>query len=328
MLVGLADSSSFLPHWTQPQIHLHWYEQPQYQQHNSPHHNHYPWCDGTYVGLITLFLSPPAEEEYSVNENERVSPTFSKNCNDFNRRRVVTTTATSWMTTIHSGPYHADATVDTSNSIVMSDTTTLYGLQQYLPSYDPTTTVRLFLCRHGETDYNRNHMIQGARIDPPINERGMEQAKLLGQTLYHTILRSSSSITTSNQPQTQQERHNSVIIAHSPLRRAKQTAEWVAEPFRHMKGTSQQSVLPQLPQQPLVSSTTALLRPLEGLAEVDFGSMAEGAPIHQYRTELWQLYTAWAVGKYNARMSAGGESGIEVTYHFRSTFILCCCCMY
>ncbi|KAJ1724454.1 hypothetical protein LPJ53_001295 [Coemansia erecta] len=39
----------------------------------------------------------------------------------------------------------------------------------------------LYLIRHGETEVNRRNCVQGSRIDPPLNERGVAQAKCLGQ---------------------------------------------------------------------------------------------------------------------------------------------------
>jgi Histidine phosphatase superfamily (branch 1) len=43
--------------------------------------------------------------------------------------------------------------------------------------------VRLFLCRHGQTENNRLRKVQGARIDAPINENGVQQAANLGKAL-------------------------------------------------------------------------------------------------------------------------------------------------
>lgn len=38
------------------------------------------------------------------------------------------------------------------------------------------TGKRLYIIRHGETDPNRNHIIQGSGLDAPLNERGRQQA--------------------------------------------------------------------------------------------------------------------------------------------------------
>lgn len=39
--------------------------------------------------------------------------------------------------------------------------------------------VRLLIARHGETDYNKNGLLQGRGIDAPLNATGFEQAKAL-----------------------------------------------------------------------------------------------------------------------------------------------------
>ena len=234
--------------------------------------------------LVRLFLSQP---QYH-------SPTTFSDRNDWSRRRVLTTTGITW-TTIHSWPQIADSTTVSAEDININVDVSSLNCLLDLPSYDPSTTVRLYLCRHGETDYNRNNIIQGARIDPPINDMGMEQAKLLGQTLYRSIAQPQSTTSNSN---------STMLILHSPLQRAQQTAEIVAEQLRITTSHDPPSS-PSIP-------TKTVIRPLDALTEVDFGSIAEGAPVQEYRTELLTLYTAWAVGNYNARMSAGGESGFEV----------------
>lgn len=44
--------------------------------------------------------------------------------------------------------------------------------------------IRIFLCRHGQTENNRLRKVQGARVDPPINANGVQQAINLGKTLH------------------------------------------------------------------------------------------------------------------------------------------------
>jgi len=39
----------------------------------------------------------------------------------------------------------------------------------------------LYVVRHGETEFNRNHMVQGRGIDAPLNEKGVSQAKALAR---------------------------------------------------------------------------------------------------------------------------------------------------
>lgn len=43
--------------------------------------------------------------------------------------------------------------------------------------------VRLYLCRHGETDYNAEGRIQGSGIDRPLSDVGLQQAECIGDAL-------------------------------------------------------------------------------------------------------------------------------------------------
>lgn len=43
------------------------------------------------------------------------------------------------------------------------------------------TDLTLYLVRHGETDYNRRRIMQGRRIDAPLNETGRAQAEALAE---------------------------------------------------------------------------------------------------------------------------------------------------
>jgi len=64
--------------------------------------------------------------------------------------------------------------------------------------------VTLYLVRHGETDYNRRGLMQGRRIDAPLNRLGMAQAQSLAGRFCDIPL-------------------DAVYV--SPLRRARETAE-------------------------------------------------------------------------------------------------------
>lgn len=70
-------------------------------------------------------------------------------------------------------------------------------------------SVRIYICRHGETENNRLGLVQGARIDPPINIRGRAQAQRLGEALSRAATKPS-------------------IFLHSPLLRATETTELAA----------------------------------------------------------------------------------------------------
>jgi broad specificity phosphatase PhoE len=50
------------------------------------------------------------------------------------------------------------------------------------PPADRPRPARLYLVRHGESTWNREHRIQG-QLDPPLSELGRHQAELLGRRL-------------------------------------------------------------------------------------------------------------------------------------------------
>lgn len=64
----------------------------------------------------------------------------------------------------------------------------------------------IYLIRHGQTDYNKNGIMQGAGIDSSLNETGMEQAKRLSFAM-------------------QDEKLEFDVVFSSPLLRALQTAQ-------------------------------------------------------------------------------------------------------
>jgi probable phosphoglycerate mutase len=43
--------------------------------------------------------------------------------------------------------------------------------------------IRLFIARHGETDYNKKGLLQGRGVDAPLNQTGIEQARHLATYL-------------------------------------------------------------------------------------------------------------------------------------------------
>ena len=94
--------------------------------------------------------------------------------------------------------------------------------------------MKIFLVRHGETDWNRAHKLQG-REDIPLNTNGIRQGKLCGQALESV--------------------HFSGAFS-SPLQRAVRTAELILEAGKEKHGD-----VPEL-------------RILEELTERDFGSAA------------------------------------------------------
>jgi len=71
---------------------------------------------------------------------------------------------------------------------------------------DDANMTKIILIRHGETDWNRDKIYRG-RIDIELNERGIEQASTLGETLKDVELEA---------------------IYSSPLKRAYKTAQIIA----------------------------------------------------------------------------------------------------
>jgi len=45
--------------------------------------------------------------------------------------------------------------------------------------------MELFIIRHGETDYNKNRIIQGRGVNAPLNETGRKQAQLFYESVRH-----------------------------------------------------------------------------------------------------------------------------------------------
>lgn len=77
-----------------------------------------------------------------------------------------------------------------------------------------------YIFRHGETDYNAQKRWQGQGIDIDLNKTGLKQAEDLAEKMQHLGLE---------------------IIYSSPLKRARQTAEFVAK-----KTNTQIKLLPEL----------------------------------------------------------------------------------
>ena len=70
---------------------------------------------------------------------------------------------------------------------------------------------KIYIIRHGQTDLNKNHVLQG-RVDEPLNEDGLRQAKFAA-ALLRTLDVSIDQVWS------------------SPLQRAKDTAEIIADEY-------------------------------------------------------------------------------------------------
>ena len=47
------------------------------------------------------------------------------------------------------------------------------------------STKKLFIVRHGETDFNKLGIVQGSGVDSPLNETGLEQARMFYEFYVH-----------------------------------------------------------------------------------------------------------------------------------------------
>mmetsp|Transcript_21280 Transcript_21280/g.43767 ORF Transcript_21280/g.43767 Transcript_21280/m.43767 type:complete len:373 (+) Transcript_21280:44-1162(+) len=136
--------------------------------------------------------------------------------------------------------------------------------------------VRLYLCRHGQTENNRLRIVQGARVDPPVNINGEAQATNLGLAL----------ACADPKPQ---------LFFSSSLLRAKMTAEIAANADK-----------------PASSRNRVKPKQLSSLAEIDFGPVADGQPISAVQEKMEKAYTKWAFGDVDFRPEGGGDNGREV----------------
>ena len=155
-----------------------------------------------------------------------------------------------------------------------------------------SNSIRLYLCRHGQTENNRLRKVQGSRVDPPLNENGKSQAMNLGRALSFA------------DPKPE-------LFFSSSLIRAKMTAEIAATAANTKKnnndgdGNVQTPLINQQQQQPPP-------RQLASLAEIDFGSFADGQSISAVQGKMAQTYARWGIGDVNYQGGGDGDSGSDV----------------
>jgi len=190
-----------------------------------------------------------------------------------------------------------------------------------LPPVKDGNIVRIFLCRHGQTEYNRLGLVQGARIDPTLNENGRLMANRLGIAL--SMLQ-------------HQNYGTPKIVLHSSLQRAKETAQIASFALSNYHAeidtlTSTSTFNNQIMQtsacypndmdikQMFISddsspqlSTKLSLDTLSSLGEIDFGPVSEGKSTNIARSAIYETYGAWATGLIDTVQDGGGESGRSV----------------
>lgn len=175
--------------------------------------------------------------------------------------------------------------------------------------------VRLYFCRHGQTENNRLRKVQGARVlDQPINDNGRIQSESLGTALARALLPQSGS-ESSMGTFTKKNVRPTVLFVSSPLQRAKMTAS-IAATQLVASGNSRR--IRRRPTSP--TATTVAIPPLDTLAEVDFGPLADGQPILLVQEKIAIAYATWASGRVDYRHEGGGDSGREVCVRERLIF--------
>lgn len=132
--------------------------------------------------------------------------------------------------------------------------------------------VRVYLCRHGQTENNRLHLFQGARVNAPINERGRAEATRLGMALGRL------------------GKTCPFVVMHSQLARSEQSAQVAS----------------------LAIGKKIRLESLSSLRSIDYGPTAGGREASEMRAGMARVYGAWTDGYIDTRPDGGGESCREV----------------
>lgn len=116
-----------------------------------------------------LLFSLSARDEQNVKEEP------NEKCYSVGRRSMLATCSTLMAPIVLLPAGASSSTVETE---VEPDFDCLLDLPSVAKDH-----VRLYLCRHGQTENNRLRKVQGARVDPPVNDNGALQALNLGKAL-------------------------------------------------------------------------------------------------------------------------------------------------
>jgi len=167
----------------------------------------------------------------------------------------------------------------------------------------PSNCIRLFLARHGQTENNRLHLVQGARVDTSLNDTGKKQAQRMGQVLKRQL------------------RSSNARFLHSKLKRSKETAaiaalQTVQEEHDVSHDTQQ---LLKVGENDPVAGASATLVELPSIGEIDFG-LQEGMSSASVLSEMYQIYSSWSVGLIDVGPAGGGETGREVLERIGQSF--------
>ncbi|KAG7370438.1 phosphoglyceromutase [Nitzschia inconspicua] len=226
------------------------------------------------------------EDERLLNDSRLLSCTSRRNVLQQSASLVASQyclTSTAWIPPCFASPQ----TSKTSSSLSATDTHRLIDLNclQDLPPLR-NGSVRIYLCRHGQTENNRLRKVQGARVDPPINQNGKIQAVHLGDALARAD-------------------YPPALWYSSPLTRAQQTAAIAIASQEEMR--KENTIASSLSSSPSLSVHT-----LQSLREIDFGPFSDGQPIQRVQEQITKAYASWSLGSIDYRPPGGGESGREV----------------
>jgi len=156
-----------------------------------------------------------------------------------------------------------------------SESGPLPALTGVMTAASPQLYTYIFLMRHGETDANAKGIVQGAGLDPPLNEQGREQARLLGEALAVEPI-------------------DFDLVVSSTLARARETADIIADSLsRAACGPSPERLY------------------LPELSEMRYGEL-EGKSLKEMFPILKRLSQDWAAGKTATKCPGGGESPAAV----------------
>ncbi|MEA3204060.1 MAG: hypothetical protein QOI63_1740 [Thermoplasmata archaeon] len=137
---------------------------------------------------------------------------------------------------------------------------------------------RIFLLRHGQTVANRDRILQGPRIDAQLSDLGRRQADSLGNALAD---------------------HPLGALYCSPLTRARETAQAIAQRHRSARGARDGLAVQVAPE----------------IYEMDYGSLA-GRTYDDIAGEMEQVLDAWRLGFVDQKFP-GGESPVLAQHRLR-----------
>eukprot|EP00581_Thalassiosira_minuscula_P017129 CAMPEP_0183720726 /NCGR_PEP_ID=MMETSP0737-20130205/13257_1 /TAXON_ID=385413 /ORGANISM="Thalassiosira miniscula, Strain CCMP1093" /LENGTH=343 /DNA_ID=CAMNT_0025950641 /DNA_START=143 /DNA_END=1171 /DNA_ORIENTATION=+ len=231
------------------------------------------------------FLNPQFKRAALRYDSKLYNHNQDRSSRDYERRSFLTTAA-SMIGLVTAFPANAIEKNDSSvTASVPSLTTALMTTGDFdclldLPPITPGC-VRIYFCRHGQTENNRLNLMQGARVDPEINGNGIEQAQRLGMAISRLTKSSSGRGVVPT------------LAVHSNLRRARETAQVLTS-----TASSQ-------------STNIKVYGELPSLGEVDFGNL-EGKDVKAGKAAMRSTFARWSIGEIDARTGGEGESGREV----------------